>query len=134
MLPVDGVCSCEAKYQTMPPMPASSRTKLIDAPDDRAAGGSVPDEFFMRPVLRVADVLAGTIGAGCPCRPPEERSHLTLLGGIGESSGRNRICIAAIAVNVSVVGSEFFECGSTIVVDHDRVGRRIVCVMARDFR
>ena len=54
-----------------------------DAPYDGSTRWTIADEFFVRPILCVGDVLARTIRARRPCSPPEERRHLALLGDIG---------------------------------------------------
>ena len=49
------VRGCEAKYQTMPPTPASRSNEADDAPHDRSAGRLISDQWFVRPVLRIAN-------------------------------------------------------------------------------
>ena len=105
-----------------------------DAPHDRGASGTIADEFFMRPVLGVGDSFAGAFGAGGPGRPPEECCHLVLLDGIIQSTRRNGVGVAAVAVDVSVVGGEFVEGSGAIIVESDGVGGRIVGIMAGDLR
>ena len=105
-----------------------------DAPDDGAAGRPITDQFFMRPVLGVGHILAGTIGARRPGRPPEECGHLALLGNVGQCTGRNGVGVASVAVDVGVVSGQFVEGGGTIVVEHDGVGGRVVGIVAGDFR
>ena len=112
---------------------AEQKDEADHAPDDRAARRAIADELFMRPVLRVGDVLAGPVGARGPRGPPEERGHLALLGRVGEGAGGNGVCIPAVAVDVGVVGGELLEGRGAIGIDHDRVRRRVVGVASRDF-
>ena len=57
-------------------------------PDDGFAGGPVVDERLVRPIAGVGDVIAGTVGAGGPRRPEEERRELRARAGIGRACRR----------------------------------------------
>ena len=59
------------------------------APNDRPASRTIADQFFVRPVLRVGNILTGAIGAGGPGRPPEERGHLPLFRWVAQSPRGN---------------------------------------------
>ena len=52
------------------------------------------------------------------------------LVGIAQSAWRNGVCVAAVAVDVGVVGGQFVEGRGAIVVERDGVGRGIVGVVA----
>ena len=71
--------------------------KADHAPNDGSAGWAIPNQFFMRPILRIADILTGTIGACSPSCPPEEGCHLVLFGGIGQGTGWNSVLIPSFA-------------------------------------
>ena len=110
---------------------AQQQDEADDAPDNCGARRPVADKFFVRPVLRVGYVIAGTIGARCPRRPPKERRHLSLLVWVGEGAGGNRVFVTAMPVNVSVISGELIEGRGAFVVEHDHVPFSIVGIAAR---
>ena len=71
----------------------------------------------MRPVLRIGNILAGTIRARRPSRPPKKRRHLVLLSNIGQRAGGDGIFIASLAIDVGIVSSEFIERSGAVVVE-----------------
>src|SRR6516225_841004 len=103
-------------------------------PHDRPTRGTVADQFFVRPVLCIGNILSGTVRAGCPRRPPEECGHLPLLCWIGQCARRNRISIAAVAIYVSIVGSQFLKGGSAVSVKDDRISCRVIGIAPSEFR
>jgi hypothetical protein len=108
--------------------------KTHDTPNHSAASRPVADEFFMRPVLCVGDILADAISARRPSRPPEERSHFVLLSWGAQGARRDRVGVASVAVDVGVVRCQFVKGRGTIVVEQDRIGGRIISIVARDCR
>jgi hypothetical protein len=55
-----------------------------------------------------------------------------LLSSVGESAGGNGIFVAAIAVDVGVVGSELIEGGGAVGIEDDGVGGCVVGVATSD--
>ena len=77
--------------------------KADDAPNHGAAGGTIANQLFMRPILCIGDILSGAIRARRPRRPPKERRHLVLLGDIGQRTGGDGVFVASLAIDVGVV-------------------------------
>src|SRR5208337_1095839 len=103
------------------------------APNDRATRWTVANQFFVRPVLCIADVFAGAIRARCPSRPPEESCHLAFFGAIGQCAGRDRVFIPSFAINIGIVRRKLVEGSSTVIVDNDAIGGHIIRIVASDF-
>ena len=96
------------------------QNKADDAPHDGAAGGLISNQRFMRPILGVGDVRAGTIGGGGPGRPPEERAHGPQLLRIAQSVGLDRVLIPPAREDVGVVACSSSKAaartGSTVIL------------------
>jgi len=103
--------------------------KADHAPDDRSASWPVTDQLFVRPVLRIADVLTRPIGARPPCGPPEERSHLPLFCWVTQSTCRNCVCVPALAIHISVVACQLLECRRSINIKHDRIAAPVIGIV-----
>src|SRR5215470_6084531 len=102
-------------------------------PNHRSARRTIADQFFVWPVLGVRNILARPVCAGCPCGPPEERGHLSLLGWIAKRARGDCVCVAPVPVNVSIVGCQLLKCRSTVSVNCDGIRAGIVRVPASEF-
>src|SRR5215472_13580069 len=88
----------------------------------------------MRPILGIGGTIARAVCAGRPCCPPEEGGHLALFDWVFECSRRNRVLVAAISVNVSVVACQVFKGFGPLALEHNRARRRVVGISSRQFR
>ena len=103
-----------------------------DAPHYGSAGRLVSDQWLVRPVLRVGDFGSRAIGGCRPRRPPEKRTHLVKLCGIGQRAARDRVVAAAIAEYVGIVVLQLIKSLGANRIERNHACRRIVCIGPHD--
>ena len=88
----------------------------------------------MRPILRVRDFLAWSVGAVCPGGPPEECGHLSLFNSVGERAGGDRVFVPPVSIDIGVILRRLVECVRTFRIEHNRVRSGVVRIASSQFR
>ena len=74
--------------------PAQKQDETADRHHDDQASRPVPNKLFRRPVVRVRNVAAGSVGPAGPCRPEKESREIAPARVALYGVGRHRIALA----------------------------------------
>jgi hypothetical protein len=107
-----------------------------DRPQESCRRRAVADQRLMRPVLGIADVLAGTAGHRRPRRPEEERRHRRTMAGVRNRVLVNRVLVAQraqrrrVAEQLAVMRGDLGDHRSAVVRHGQHAAGRVVGIGA----